>query len=748
MATLIPILCFGLLIGWRYQLLQSWREAVLSAALLWGIMVVLLTESLSSLQGLTFWGALGAWTIVFMVLVIVFFRQGKLRLFTPFVFWQALSWQEKIWLLGIVLVIGVTGMIALAAPPNTWDAVSYHLTRVVFWEQYHTIAPYPTHTDRQIYQPPFAEFIILHLQLLSGSDALANMGQWAALILTSIGVSAIAKQLGANRFGQMFSAVLCVTLPIGILQATGAKNDFIMAFWVVCLAYFVIKATQHFSISAVSGQRSAIDQNIQHLGLGTSDFLLSPQPSALSTTQHLGLGTSDFLLSTAFYIGASSGLALLTKGTAYPFIVPLLAWYVVVLFWRNLLSNPISTQKIAGHNRSYITLLRIIPLKSLLVVGGMIIMLNAGHWLRNISVYGTPLTAPDHTAFYANEMLSPVVLISNLTRNVALHIFIPDQVNSIVDISGGIMQAITSIHAGLGLGISDPRTTFPLDTFKLPPIWDLFNEDRAGNPLHLGLLGLALVLLPVVYKNLIPQSPLDLTPQPPLLKARGSQIIFYLFALLSSFVLFSLLLKWQQWGTRLQLPFFVLSAPFIAVVLTAVMWRWLNFLIGLLLLVVALFIAMNGVPRALFASTDSHPLALSFYIGTENINHESVLVQPRSEQYFNSRFEWYPPSAETAQAMKKLGCESVGFISGENGWLYPIIMLLKTEIPGLYMQHVNVENATAVLAQYPPFVDFVPCAIIEIRGQQGDLPEHIMSDGKRYQQEFRNGLYSIYLPEK
>ncbi len=730
MVTLIPLSCFILLIFWRYHHTQSWREAVLSAALVWGVLVVFLTESLSIGQELTFWGVLAAWGLVLGLLVGVMVSHKVRLYFAPTrirIFWQKFSWIEKIWLLGILLVVGVTGIIALAAPPNTWDAVSYHLPRVVFWEQYHTVAPYPTHTHRQIYQPPFAEFIILHLQLLAGSDRLANIGQWAALILTSIGVSAIAKQLGANRMAQLLSAVLCVSLPIGVLQATGAKNDLITAFWIVCLTYYVLKAIQSTHIHHRGTENTEDSQR--------KNFFVSFVPSWF-----------------VFYVGTSAGLALLTKGTAYPFIVPLLIWFFATLFWRNLSPQyPITTN---DNSTPKYRIPQAIPLKSLLLVGGIIILLNSGHWLRNLSIYGTPLTAPDHSHFYANEIISPAVFISNMTRNVALHVFIPEQVNRIVDISGGLMQVITSLHQTLGLDISDPRTTFPLDTFKLPPIWDMFNEDRAGNPLHVGLLGLALLLLPNAYKNLPPKPPArsDLTP---LLAKRGGDVpmqwgkhlIFYLLVILSTFVLFSLMLKWQQWGTRLQLPFFVLIAPFMAIVLTMVLPRWLNFLIGMVLLLTAAFIAMNGVPRALFASTDTHPLALSFYIGNENIDHESVLVQPRHEQYFNSRYEWYPPSADIAQRMKTLDCQTVGFISGENGWLYPMLLLLKSEIPGLYMQSVNVENETAKLAQLPPFVNFVPCAIIEIRGQQPDLPDHIISDGNSYYQHFRNGLYSIYLPE-
>lgn len=735
MFALLPLICLALIGLWIKPYAASWRGTLFYATVLWGVLVVAITEILSLFHGLTVSGVLFVWSITIILLLAGIARHisktpvllGQLR-----TRWQNVAFTEKILLIGMGVIFGITGIIALAAPPNTWDVVSYHMPRVFFWEQYQTLAPFPTHTNRQIYQPPFAEFIILHLQLLSGSDQFANIAQWAVLILTGIGVSATAKQLGANLFGQIFSAVLGVSLPIGILQATGAKNDLMTAFWVICLAYFVIEDIHHRVTEA--SQRN--------------NFFVFLVPSRF-----------------VFFIGAAAGLALLTKGTAYPCIAPLLIWYFVTKWRQNLELNLQSIEK--THDAvgiRYIVSIRI-PLKYLLFTGSIAILLNAGHWLRNFSVYGTPLTAPSHSIYYANEIFSPAVLVSNSIRNLALHVFIPSQ-----QLSEAITQTINHLHHLIGLNSSDLRTTFPGDTFALPLIWQIFNEDRAGNPLHLALFGIAIVLLPALnWKNRPSKNKIIPTPKPapfhregkptpPFYTVRGQagedkrtasiqNLIIYACIILSSFLLFSLLLKWQVWGTRLQLPFFVLIAPFTGTVFAAVLPRWFNFLIGLILLGVALFIAMNGVPRPLFASTDYHALALGFYTGSENIDYESVLVQPRLEQYFNSRHEWYAPSLQAAEKIAALDCASVGLVSDENGWLYPLMMLLKTQNPAITMQYVNVQNETASLAQYPPFADFIPCAIIEIHGQRALLPDPATLNGKPYQQYWKNSLYSILVPE-
>ena len=56
-----------------------------------------------------------------------------------------------------------------------------------------------------------------------------------------LGVSAIAAALGLNQRAQAMAALVCATLPNAILQASGAKNDFLLAFCLVCAVYFALR---------------------------------------------------------------------------------------------------------------------------------------------------------------------------------------------------------------------------------------------------------------------------------------------------------------------------------------------------------------------------------------------------------------------------------------------------------------------------------------------------------------------------
>ena len=134
----------------------------------------------------------------------------------------------------------MTFLTALIYPPNTPDSMSYHMPRVMHWIQNQNVDFYPTSTTRQLYVSPFSEYVILHLQLIVNGDRLANLVQWFSMFGSLIGVSLIARELGGNTKSQIFSALFCATIPMGILQSTSTQTDYVVSFWIVILVYFLL----------------------------------------------------------------------------------------------------------------------------------------------------------------------------------------------------------------------------------------------------------------------------------------------------------------------------------------------------------------------------------------------------------------------------------------------------------------------------------------------------------------------------
>ena len=145
-------------------------------------------------------------------------------------------------------------LIALYYPPNNWDSMTYHLPRVEHWIQNNNVEFYKTYNSRQLFMPPLAEYIILHWRLLSKTDVLSNFVQYFSMIFCLIVSTLIVKKLGGSKLGELLSAFLVATIPIGIMQSTSTQNDYVTCFFFLSFLYFFFSKNQlFFSLSIALG---------------------------------------------------------------------------------------------------------------------------------------------------------------------------------------------------------------------------------------------------------------------------------------------------------------------------------------------------------------------------------------------------------------------------------------------------------------------------------------------------------------
>jgi hypothetical protein len=630
-----------LLLGFRARsATRSWREALVAAALVLGVSTILSTEGLSQLRLIAQPGIASFWAVA-LVGAVVFWRVALKRApaaatAVP----HESGWWPRLLLAGLAVYVATTAVIAFVAPPNTWDSMEYHLPKVMHWIQNGSVSFYPTAIPRQNHLGPGAEFALLHLHLLSGSDRWANFVEWLAMVGSLAAVSLIARQLGAGAVGQRLAAMFAATLPMGIMQASSTQTDFVAAFWLSCFVYFLLRLR------------------------------------------------ADRALPWPWLIGVSVSLALavFTKATSYLVAAAFLPWLAVVLVQ-------------APRRRALLAAATLVAI---------FVSLNAGHYARNLALYRHPLgprEEPMQNTKYGLESRVPAALASNFSKHIATHLVTPWPA-----VSAAIERAYAAFHRKIGWELNDPRTSWgaPRGRFSIRRI--AFHDEADGNPVHFLLGGIAL-LLAVGLPSL----------------RRDRALLAYAAALVVGFLCFAFYLKWHPWMSRLHLPWFVLLAPFVAIVLGRISSRAL--VPGAAVLLWAL-----GLPWLLFCT--QRPLIA-----------EANLFNTTRDRltYKTPRQAYEAPFAEARAFLAARKVSQLGLIVGNSSWEYPWWVYLRADHPQARIEHVNVSDASGALAATPPFSEFKPEALLTL--DQRPQPEQISVGSLVYAKRWAQAQVAIYLPD-
>jgi hypothetical protein len=387
----------------------------LGSALL-GVALTFITEALSLLGGLARGWLVVSWTLVAGIGLWALRRRPAESASTA----RALP-TPRLALGGVGIVLAVTATIAILAPPNNWDSMTYHMPRVAHWSQARSVAHYPTHILRQLWLGPGAEFAILHLYVLTGSDRLASLVQWLAFAGCIVGSAVVTGALGGGPMARGLAAVACATLPMAISQASSTQNDLVTSFWLLSLGYWLLR------------------------------FRLAPSAKV------------------AGLIGVTAGLGVLTK---LPVVFLEIPWLVAFAAVARRLGRrrPFGYVLAAG--------VAIVALNAGHVSRTLPLLWDEAS-IGAAPVVETPdRLAPDWT-MYVNTTLDPRAVASNAVRNATLHLTVPS-----ARVNGWVEYAVAGIHRAMRFDPNDRRTTLgePFPAYHVGPF--LLHEDFVGNPLH------------------------------------------------------------------------------------------------------------------------------------------------------------------------------------------------------------------------------------------------------------------------
>lgn len=608
---LLPLTALFLAV-WLFRLRgEAWRSAILASATSCGLYVALTTELLSAFRQVTrpalaiVWGLFAA----VITLGIAYISRGARRNGQPHtdsaVASHDLTTFDYSLLTGITLIVAFVGITALLAPPNTWDVVSYHLPRVAMWQNNRDVGNYPTFYSAQLFLSPWAEYAILHLYVLSGGDYLANLVEWLSMIGLILGVSLVAQRLGAGLRGQIFAAVTCATIPGLILESSGSMNTAVSAFWIVAATYYFLRANE------------------------------------------------DHAWTSFIAAGATVGLAVLTKGTAYIFF-PLL----FLACW--LMSN---------------TRARKLWLLRLPVLALIFLAINGPLYIRNYELSGSPLgfstpLGQDPQRQYANSTHSIGITYANIVKNVALHMGTP-----VRTINERITRFIEGSLSIFGIDPNDTASTYRTG-FSIPST--SMHESTAGAPLQCLLIAVTILLL--------------------FSEQYGDRKLRLLaLALCGSFALFCALIRWQLWNARYQLPLLCLGLCIASVIFERVRPRFILPVVTAIMLLYAIpFVLQNRLrPLAPWKSA-------------------SVFRRPRVDFYFEEGHQTLEASYKFATAQIESGlCRNVGIDSSLEDFDYPLMSMLKSASSDIKLRYYQVNNVTAKYLR--PEARTPPCAVVCFR---------------------------------
>jgi hypothetical protein len=385
------------------------RLAVVRAAVIVGAFGVLAVEALSAVGWLTTGGVSAAWVTAAAAAGFgAWLRFRKMPddrvgagLRTASTAVRALPRTDQLVLGAVVALVAAELVLALFSPPNTYDSQTYHLPRIEQWAERGSVDLYPTGIRRQITYPPGAEFLLLHLRLLTGADTLYNLLQWSAGVLCLLVVARLAAQLGVARRGQLLAVLVAASVPMMVLQASSTQTDLAVAAWVACVATL------------------ALD------GVGREP-LRRPD------------------LATVLLLGAATGLVTLTKATGGLLAGPFLVWWTLAQL-RRAWGRPLPVARVAG---------------AALVIVGVALAISGPQFVRMTETFGHPLGPPNLTETLAMQRHDPASLLVNGLRQAHTALEIP-----LPPVNRWVADRIVDIAEALGRDPNDPKTTFLDQTF-------------------------------------------------------------------------------------------------------------------------------------------------------------------------------------------------------------------------------------------------------------------------------------------
>ncbi|GAB3950355.1 hypothetical protein [Micromonospora vulcania] len=540
-------------------------------------------------------------------------------------------------------------LVALLAEPNNFDSQTYHLPKVEHWVAQGDLDFWATAIHRQVTIPPGAEYLLLHLRLLTGGDRLHNLVQWAAGVGCLLVAARITAQLGGGRRAQLLTAFVLASTPMVVLQATSTQTDLVCAAWVACVATLVLDGLR------------------RRTGWGTL----------------LGLG-------------AATGLTAVTKTSGLIAVGPLLVLWGLAQLRLTLAARSSSTGSSSSTGTSTAAGTSTAGGVVRVVGGSVLILLVAtlvvGPFLARVTAeFGHPLGPPRLRESIPMERHDPPSILINALRIGHTAFDTP-----LAPLRRAGAEAIIGGADAIGVDPQDRAITFGREVFPVPAWYP--DEDRVAFPLAgaLALIGAVVALC----------RPRRVDP------GQAGPLRAYAVVVLATVLLHTSMLKWQPWGNRLLLYALVLAVPLAGLWLDTLFRHRATSAAGTPGAATGRArrsVATVAAVTVLATSALAGVLALSYGFPRRLVGGGSVFTTSEWDTRFLRRPQWADEFQWAATAVRDSGARRIGLVEQNDNWEYPWWLLLR-QPDGSSPDLVSLQS---VLPERPPAdpssVDAIVC---------------------------------------
>ncbi|MHB9022615.1 MAG: ArnT family glycosyltransferase [Armatimonadota bacterium] len=231
------------------------------AMLLWSLMlateIVLLGYVLSAMHGLNNMGWWAVGSLVVLVLVCippacnpslreVCLRKPRIpreieRRIAAADFRRFDTWLLLLPVATVILAGVVNYALVLSLEPANLDVLNYHLARIGFYLQQGHLGHDDANYWALIVHPKVATVLMLYTYKISGLACLTSFVQFLAYGITMLAIYGMARLLNGTRRGSLFAAMVFGLLTICLLEASTAQNDLVMAAFLGCAGFFLLR---------------------------------------------------------------------------------------------------------------------------------------------------------------------------------------------------------------------------------------------------------------------------------------------------------------------------------------------------------------------------------------------------------------------------------------------------------------------------------------------------------------------------